>query len=208
MIYTDLNQVPLFKYRVIYADPCWSYENWSEAGTHKNASAHYDCMTTDEIKALNVGHLASRECVLFLWVTNPMLDQGLEVMKAWGFKYKAVGFTWVKPTKQGLKPKNNRPIPDDFNWRMNLGYWTRQNTEMCLIGVTGDIARNESAKDVRELIVAPLSDHSQKPQETYERIERLVGGPYIELFARNEREGWDSFGNEVGKYSISQAVVE
>jgi len=207
MIYTDLSQIPMFAYRVIYADPPWAYENWSESGAHKNASAHYDCMDLEDIKAMNVGHLVGRDGVLFLWVTNPMLPQGLEVMAAWGFQFKAVGFTWAKCTKQGLAANPVQPIPDDFNWRMNNGYWTRQNTEMCLIGVMGDIARNQIATNVRELVIAPLGDHSQKPPETYDRIERLVHGPYLELFGRNEREGWDTFGNEVGKYEKQKAVV-
>jgi len=198
-IYTTIPEIPLFRYRVIYADPPWYFENYSKKGEGRNAVAHYDCMDIEAIKAMNVGHMAAQDCVLFLWVTNPMLEAGLDVMRAWGFTFKAVGFTWAKVTKQGLR-EPRIPITDDYNWRMNNGYWTRQNTEMCLIGVMGKIARNEVATNVRELIVAPMGDHSQKPHATYARIERLVDGPYLELFARNARHGWDSFGDEVGKY--------
>lgn len=89
----DLKDYPLFNYQVIYADPAWAYENWSKEGAHKNASSHYDCMTIDDIKKLPVGQLASKDCVLFLWVTDPLLQEGLDVMKAWGFKYQTVAFT-------------------------------------------------------------------------------------------------------------------
>ena len=199
--YTDINRISLLRYRVIYADPPWLFESRSEKGDGRNPNQDYDCMPTAEIAALPVHQMASKDCVLFLWVTNPMLPDGLAVMRAWGFKYKAVGFTWAKATKQGLNGDPVRPLKDEFNWRMNNGYWTRQNTEHCLIGTMGDIARRPDARNVRELLIAGSgADKSQKPIEAYDRIERLVDGPYLELFARNTRRGWDSFGNEVFKY--------
>ena len=200
-VFTDIKEIPLFSYRVLYADPPWLFNNWSDKGEDRNPNQDYDCMPTDEIAAMPVGHLAAKDCVLFMWVTNPMLPDGLEVMRRWGFQYRALGFTWAKTTKQGLRADPPRPVPDDFNWQMNNGYWTRQNTEHCLIGVTGNISRNVGAAGVRELLIAGSgADKSQKPLESYERIERLVDGPYLELFARNTRRNWDSFGNEVHKF--------
>lgn len=182
-----LKDYPLFNYQVIYADPAWSYENWSKEGAHKNASSHYDCMTIDDIKKLPVGQLASKDCVLFLWVTDPLLQEGLDVMKAWGFKYQTVAFTWAKQAR----------VNHD-KWHMGLGYWTRANPEMCLLGTTGKPER--LGKGVRQLVMEPIREHSRKPDRMYGDIEKLVDGPYLELFARNKREGWDSWGNQTDKF--------
>lgn len=187
----DMHQLPLFHYGAIYADPAWLFENWSEAGTGKNASQHYDCMTLDQIKALPVGHLATKDAALFLWVTDPLLPQGLEVMAAWGFKYVTVGFTWGKTTKHGA-------------WHFGPGYWTRANPEMCLMGTTGDPKRLHA--DVRQLVIEPVREHSRKPDRIRDDIRRLVGGPYLELFARQAAPGWDAWGNQVGKFEAAPAA--
>lgn len=202
-----MDNLPLLHYGVIYADPAWSYENWSEAGALKNASSHYDCMDLAAIKALPVGHLANKDCVLFLWVTDPLLQEGLEVMRAWGFKYQTVAFTWVKLNKRFAKLF---PIDQSANsltiiqklFFMGLGYWTRGNPEMCLLGTMGSPER--IGKGVRQLIVSPIREHSRKPDIVRERIQELVPGPYLELFAREEHENWDSWGNEVGKFDAPE----
>lgn len=178
--------LPMFGAGAIYADPPWSFENYSEKGEDRNATSHYDCMDLDAIKSLPVGQLASKDCALFLWVTNPMLPQGLEVMKAWGFTFKTVAFTWAKRSKL------------DTAWHMGLGYWTRQNTESCLLGVNGSPQRQ--SKGVRELLTEPRREHSRKPDRVVSDIEALVPGPYVELFARTERPGWQSWGNQVRKF--------
>lgn len=184
-----MKNLPLFHYGAIYADPAWSYENWSEGGAHKNASSHYNCMTIDEIKALPVGHLASKDCVLFLWVTDPLLREGLEVMAAWGFEYKTVAFTWAKKNKSS------------DSMFFGLGYWTRANPEMCLLGVNGNPERLD--RGVRQLVIEPIREHSRKPDRIHNDIERLVDGPYLELFARQKRKGWTTWGNETGKFNIT-----
>ncbi len=181
-----MQELPLFHYGAIYADPAWLFENYSEAGTEKNASAKYECMTVDEIKALPVGHLAKKDCALFLWVTDPLLPEGLEVMKAWGFEFKTVAFTWAKRTITNK------------TWHFGTGYWTRANPEICLMGTTGSPKRLNA--DVRQLIVEPAREHSRKPDRITTDIERLVGGPYLELFSRQTRAGWDAWGNETGKF--------
>lgn len=183
-----MQDLPLFHYGAIYADPPWNFENYSENGEGKNPNRHYDCMSINKIKALPIGPLAKKDSVLFLWVTDPMLQEGLEVMKAWGFQYKTVAFTWAK---QGRADRNK--------WHMGTGYWTRSNPEMCLLGVNGSPKRCD--RGVRQLVIEPVREHSRKPDRIHDDIESLVDGPYIELFSRKNRPGWKAWGNEVGKYN-------
>ena len=114
------------------------------------------------------------------------------MIEAWGFTYKTCGFCWNKG--------NTLPLfPDDFKDKMGLGYWTRANSEVCLLATRGKPKRLNA--DVRQIIQAPLREHSRKPDEVYSKIERLVDGPYLELFARQQWPGWDVWGNEVGKFT-------
>lgn len=180
------------RYGVILADPPWRFRTWSETNQHRTASKHYSLMTLDEIACLPICDLAAPSCALFLWVINPMLPHALSVIERWGFKFKTVAFTWAKtsPTTQKTwAPK----------YHVGLGYWTRANTEMCLLAVRGTPKR--IAKDVRQLIVAPRRQHSRKPDEIYSSVSRLLAGPYLDLFSREHREGWDSFGFESGKFN-------
>ena len=119
------------------------------------------------------------------------MPQAVEVIHAWGFEYKTCAFCWNKG--------NSLPLfPDDFQPKMGLGYWTRANSEVCLLATRGNPKRKHA--DVRQVIQAQLREHSRKPDEQYDRIERLVDGPYLEMFARQTRAGWDAIGDEVGKY--------
>lgn len=175
---------PEGKYGCILADPPWQFRVWAQSDkAHGAAAAHYTTMPSAEIARFPVGELAARDCALFLWVTYPNLPEGLRVMAAWGFVYKTVAFTWVK-----LNPKSKTPF-------LGLGHWTRANAEICLLGTRGHVKRK--ARDVAQLIVSPRREHSRKPDEQYERIMRLVDGPYIELFARQRWPSWDAWGNEV-----------
>jgi N6-adenosine-specific RNA methylase IME4 len=149
-------------------------------------------MSLADIKALPVGELAARDCALLLWATDPMLTQALDVMAAWGFRYKTVGFYWTKTNKDG----------SPFT---GCGYWTRANPEQCLLGTRGNPKRQ--AKDVRRWIVAPRREHSRKPDEVYTRVERLLPGPYCDLFSRERRAGWDSFGNQVDKFTAQEDLA-
>lgn len=165
---------------------------WSAKGTGRSAEQHYPVMGLEEICALPVGALAARDCWLFLWTTGPNLPQAFEVMRAWGFSYSSMGFVWVK-LKRGFNPQQLRITPLlETDLHVGLGMTTRKNPEYCLLGRKGQPPR--LAKDVREVILAPVRAHSVKPDETYSRIERLVGGPYCELFARRLRRGWTSWG--------------
>ena len=171
------------KYDLIYADPPWHYK----AGGNRNAKNHYPVMNTQDICNLKVGDLAKDDSILLIWVTFPNLKDGLKVIEGWGFTYKTIGFNWVK-----LNKKNGKPF-----W--GLGHYTRANTEVCLIATKGK-PRDKliKSRSVHSVIQTPIRKHSQKPDEAYEAIEKLVGdASKIELFARNTREGWDCWGNEV-----------
>ena len=182
--YTDFSQIPLFRYGLIMADPPWHFENWSARGEEKNASAQYNCMTLDDIRAMPVGHLAAKDCILFLWATNPLLPQAFEVMSAWGFEFKTAGH-WSKKTSKG-------------NQAFGTGYILRCAGEPFLIGTVGE---PWTAKNVRSVIEGPVREHSRKPDEAFNEAERLAGNVNrLELFSRQERPGWDAFGNEVQKF--------
>lgn len=173
------------KYKVIYADPAWSYKDKALAG-NRGAGCKYEVMSIEDIKQLPVRELADNDCVLFMWVTMPMLERAFEVMRAWGFIYKTCAFTWVKQNK----------IADTLF--MGMGNWTRSNAELCLLGVRGKPKRVDAG--VHSVIISHIEEHSKKPAETRERITRLcVGGGVskIELFARQSIKGWDCWGNEV-----------
>lgn len=174
------------KYGAILADPPWRFETYSDQGKGRSAERHYDCMDFTDILAMAVP--AAKDCVLFLWTTDPYLEKAMGVIRAWGFKYKTVAFTWVKANNDG-KP-----------WT-GMGYWTRANPEMCLLATRGHPKRIH--KDVNQLIEAPRRQHSRKPDEIYERVEQLVAGPYLEMFARQSWPGWDVMGNETEKFEVT-----
>lgn len=181
-------------YRAIYADPPWRFRTWSETNQAKSPSRHYALMTMDELKKLPVGELAAPDSAIFMWAVNPMLPHALELMGAWGFKYATVAFTWAKRT------------PTDGAWHFGLGYWTRQNTEQCLLGVRGKPKVLKSAGSVRQLIVEPRREHSRKPDRIRTDIERLISGPYLELFARSSAPGWDCWGNQTDRFDVEAAA--
>jgi len=175
------------KYNIIYADPPWQWNTYSKKGiVSGSAEKHYSLMDTEDICNLPVSRLADKDCVLFLWVTFPRLKDGIKVLEAWGFDYKTVGFSWVK-----LNPKGQ-------GYHTGLGYYTRSNVEICLIGRVGSLKIID--RKVKQLIVSPRREHSRKPDETRERIVQMYGNlPRIELFARQKFEGWDTYGNQVPK---------
>lgn len=193
------------KYRVIYADPPWTFETYTEAGKDRSAEQHYKCQSLEDIKKLPVPKLCESTAFLFLWVTFPTLPQGLEVMKAWGFEYKSCAFNWLKLTKKGekaIKSEDNlvegEALPEHFF--TGMGYYTRANSELCLLGRRGTGPVNRKSGGVRQVVLAPRREHSRKPDEINQRIETLLDGPYIELFARTQRPGWDCWGNQVDMF--------
>ena len=172
------------KFSIVLADPPWSYRVWSEKGKGRSAENHYSTMSVKDICALPVADIAAKNSALFLWATFPNLPEAFEVIKAWGFTYKTVAFTWVKTCRKS---------PGYF---VSLGHWTRANAEVCLLATKGRPQR--ISKSIRQLIVSPVRKHSQKPDETRARIVELMGDlPRIELFAREKVAGWAAWGNEI-----------
>lgn len=173
------------KYKIIYADPPWSYSDSQQSGgtAFFGASVRYPTMNNKEIAALPISELAEKDAVLFLWATSPLLPEALESLRTWGFKYKTIAFCWNKQTKNG-------------KWVSNMGRWTMGNIEICLLGVRGKPQR--ISKNVKQLVLAERTRHSAKPNEVRERIVELMGDlPRVELFAREKKPGWDVWGNEV-----------
>lgn len=182
-------------YRVIAADPAWDFKSNSVERPGRNARRHYACMSLDEIAALPVVDLCARDAVLFLWITGPLLVIGahLPIMKAWGFRPSGMGFVWIK-----LNPRAASLFFLQSDLATGGGFTTRKNAEFCLIGKRGRSLRRDAS--VHEVIISPRREHSRKPDETFERIERYAEGPYLELFSRARRAGWTCWGNEVGKF--------
>jgi N6-adenosine-specific RNA methylase IME4 len=179
------------RFKVIYGDPAWEFKVYSGKGKQRSADRYYDTSSLDAIKALPVAPLADDDCALFLWGVWPELPGALEVIKAWGFEYKTVGFLWVKTS--GEKVEAIKLDGSGLHWGM--GYWTRANTEFCLLATKGAPLR--LAEDVHQVIVAPVMGHSVKPEEARSRIERLLAGPYLEIFARRPVPKWTVWGNEI-----------
>lgn len=179
------------KYQIIYADPPWAY-NESGSG-NRVVHSKYPTMQIEGIEKLPIAQLCDINCILFLWVTFPRLPEGLKVIKSWGFKYKSLGFCWVKENK----------LCNSLFWGM--GYWTRQNPEICLIGLKGKI--KPLIKNVHTVILEKIRKHSQKPDIVRKYIVDICGDlPRIELFAREKIEGWTSIGNDVDGMDIKESI--
>jgi N6-adenosine-specific RNA methylase IME4 len=198
MTFDDL---PRNHFGVVLADPPWRFKTWNKAtavkrragGTNVSAAVHYDTMPFEELAALPVRAIAADDCCLFLWVSWPMIEDALSLLRVWGFTYKTCAFDWMKAHTGQIDM-----FRADADALMGMGYWTRANTEPCLLATRGKPKRKTA--DVRMGIIEPRREHSRKPDCVHKRIERLVDGPYLELFARTERPGWTVWGNEVGKF--------
>lgn len=181
------------KYQIIYADPAWSYNKKVGQGI---ADDIYTTMSTNDIKKLPIRYLSHKDCFLFIWVTFPMLQDGLDVIKAWGFEYKTLGWSWIKTNKrQDLTQLSF--IPTDFiDSFFGIGHYTKSNCELCLIGKKGHPVIIDNT--ISSTLISPRRQHSRKPDEVRNMIVRLCGDlPRVELFARQKTEGWDVWGNEV-----------
>jgi N6-adenosine-specific RNA methylase IME4 len=206
------DSLPRRYFGAIMADPPWDFRartalqvsNWN---SRRDAEKHYGVMSLEEIIALPVRDLASPAGAhLLLWTTGPCLRQSFDVMDAWGFRYSAVGFTWVK-LKRSYDAMQLRVLPlAEQDLHVGLGLTTRKNAEFCLLGRRGNARRN--AKDVREIILASVREHSRKPDEAYARVERYCDGPYLELFSRETRPGWTTWGNERTKFDARACGLE
>lgn len=173
------------KYQTIYADPPWQFQNRTGkvAPEHKRLN-RYPTMTIEDIKSMPIADLADEKCHLYLWVPNALLPDGLAVMKAWGFEYKT-NLIWEKVRKDGY--------PDG----RGVGFYFRNVTEILLFGIKGDNNRTLApGRSQVNLLRSMKREHSRKPDEFVDLIEACSPGPYLELFARGDRPGWDMWGNQ------------
>lgn len=164
---------------------------------HRCAEDHYRTMTFEEMAALPVGDIAAKDCALFMWVVGSFLVEAIDLARAWGFEFKTDAFYWLKQKLIGADQIDF--FTDDIAPpRMGFGYWTRKQVEPCWLFTRGNPKR--ISKGVRQAIIEPRREHSRKPDEQYTRIEKLVAGPRLELFARAPRPGWTVWGNETEKF--------
>lgn len=181
-------------YGAIYADPPWRFETWNESNACEGSRAPtYKTADAGVLADLPVAEIAARDSVLFMWISWPLLTDAIGLIGSWGFQYKTCAFSWIKAHAGQIEM-----FRDDIDVQIGTGFWTRANSEVCLLATRGSPKRLDAG--VRQSIVEPRRQHSRKPDCVYGRIERLVAGPYCELFARTTRPGWDSWGNEVGKF--------
>ena len=177
------------KYQIIYADPPWDYRGQRQhngRGGRETGGAvvHYPTVPTEEMKRWDIGRIAEDNSLLFMWATSPHLDQAIELGKSWGFNWATVGFVWHKQ-------------------KMNPGFYTLSQCELCLIFKKGKIPSPRGARDVQQFLAAERGVHSEKPEEVRRRIERMFPAQSkIELFARKSSPGWDVWGNDASIMDI------
>ena len=173
------------KYKTIYADPPWQFQNRTGkvAPEHKRLN-RYPTMKIEDIMKLPVGDVADEKSHLYLWVPNALLPEGLQVMEAWGFEYKT-NLIWEKTRKDGE--------PDG----RGVGFYFRNVTEILLFGIKGEKNRTlDPGRSQVNLIRAMKKEHSRKPEEFIDLIEKCSNAPYLEVFARGNRDSWDMWGNQ------------
>jgi N6-adenosine-specific RNA methylase IME4 len=187
--------LPLKTFGCIYADPPWEFKTRSSKGQGRSPSRHYATRPLADILEDPVGEIAADDSFLFLWITGPLIVQGVHrsVFEAWGFKPSSVAFVWIKTNSA-------ETVASALTWddvlHAGLGFGTMQNAEYVLLGRRGSPKR--LSKNVRQVVVAPRRRHSEKPEEVAKRIERFCEGPRIELYARKTRPGWTMRGDQVG----------
>jgi len=176
---------PAGGFGLIMADPPWSYDMRSEKGYAKSPEAHYRTMDLAAIKALPVELLAAPDCLLWLWALGPQLPQAMEVITAWGFTFKTGGH-WAKVGTSGKQ-------------HFGTGYILRNAGEPFLIATRG---APKTTRATRSVIIAPVREHSRKPDEAFDAASQLMPGVQrLELFSRQNRPGWISWGDETGKFA-------
>ena len=183
------------KYQIIYCDPPWKYNSRANHKTRfrGGAEGHYKLLSMDEIKKLPIKELAGKNCALFLWTTFPYLKEQIKLFDEWGFRYRTLGFAWVKTNK-----KNGFPF-------FGVGYYTKSNLEICLMGMKGQLKTKTNS--ISQVVIAPRREHSRKPDEIKDKIVELFGAlPRIELFARERTKGLDSVGYDIDGMDLTESI--
>lgn len=178
------------KFKSMGSDPQWKFLTRSALGDGRSANVHYKTEEVDRIKNLPVGELLDDDGAFYMWMVDWCPQDALDLLAHYGLRHVTTAFTWIKTNGEGALD-----IWSHSTWHMGQGYWTRANPEDCWMATRGKPKRLYA--DVRQLIIAPLMEHSRKPDAWLERIERLTEGPYLELQARRPRAGWTSWGDEL-----------
>lgn len=170
-------------FSIIYADPPWDYKGQTQIGlggvSSGGAKSHYSTLKLDDLKRLDISSLCEKDCLLFMWSSSPHLDQAIDLMRAWGFSWATVAFAWDKQ-------------------RVNPGFYTMSQVELCLVGKRGKIPQPRGARNVRQLVSELRTKHSAKPLAVRQRIEEMFPTQAkIELFAREQAPGWSVWGDQV-----------
>lgn len=199
-----MSALPTGPFATILCDPPWGFLTYGKKRTtpHRGAEDHYETMTHDDLRALAVADAAGKDCALFMWIVDSHFDEALALGAAWGFTFKTVAFIWLKETENGRQLDIFKGESDP---RISMGYWTRKQAEICLLFTRGKPKR--LSKAVRQVIRDPRREHSRKPDEQYARVEALVGGPYLEMFARQARPGWSAWGNQTDKFESVEVAA-
>ena len=194
------------KYKAIYCDPPWSYFNKKNHDSSMGGTP-YKQIPLEELKNLPIQQIADKDSILFMCATLPKLPEALETIKSWGFSYTTCPFVWVKLNPKGsleVDKENNRTILNGGIYS-GLGHWTCGNAELVLMGKKG--APKRINKSIKQIIIAPRTQHSRKPDEIRQRIVQLMGDvPRIELFATEIVEGWDSIGGAIDGMDIAESL--
>jgi N6-adenosine-specific RNA methylase IME4 len=180
-------ELPDIKAGAILADPPLAFKAWSHRGERRTPQHHYACLSFEQLTEVPILQAAASHCFLFLWIPLRSIYWVEPLMREWGFAFSGAAFVWIKQNRVGP------------GWFMGGGYGTRHNAEVCWLGRRGSPRRKSAG--VRELIIAPVRQHSRKPDEIYGRIEELSDGPFLEIFARQQWPGWVCVGNEIGKFA-------
>ena len=170
-------------FSIVYADPPWDYKGQTQIGlggvSSGGAKSHYSTLKLDDLKRLDISSLCEKDCLLFMWSSSPHLDQAIDLMRAWGFSWATVAFAWDKQ-------------------RVNPGFYTMSQVELCLVGKRGKIPQPRGARNVRQLVSELRTKHSAKPLAVRQRIEEMFPTQAkIELFAREQAPGWSVWGDQV-----------
>lgn len=203
-----MQPLPAGPYRLCLMDPPWAFRTFNGASrtptqkAFREAEDHYPTMSIEAMAALPVSAMMAKDSAIAMWVVGSHCDAAIALARAWGFAFVTDLFCWLKQRMIDAAQIDlfTRDIPPP---RMSMGYYTRKQKEDCWLFTRGR-GLPVLAHDVRQVIVQPSAGHSRKPAEQYTRLERLFGDvPRIEMFARNTAPGWDSWGNEVGKFDVA-----
>lgn len=192
----EIAPLPAGPFGCVLMDPPWHFRSYSgKSAVPTQAADPYATMTQKELKSIPLPDALAKDAAVFMWIVDSHLDQALVLGRSWGLRFKTVAFIWVKETKNGHQLDM---FYGESHPKISMGHWSRKQAEICLLFTRGRPRR--LAKNVRQIIRAPIREHSRKPDETHDRIEALVGGPYLEMFARQARTNWTAWGHETGKF--------